>query len=407
MTQNRSLLIVTHYYAPELGAPARRLEELARALVDAGWSVSVVTALPNYPDGRRYAGHGRWMPRRTNEHGVAVLRVPVVPLGTSLVRRLLNYASFAASGIVGGVCSGAQDVVYVESPPPTTFLVGHALRRLRAKRLVLNVSDLWPRSAVELGILSNGRIASALDRFVTASYRLADGMTGQSEEIVKELEELGRPTPTALVLNGVDVSRFPSSLLEAAAQARRTRADIQVVYLGLLGFAQGLDQVLDAAVRLEGAGARISIVIGGAGPEETRLRARCVAEGIRNVTFLGRVAGSDVPAVLANADVALVPLARVLSGAVPSKLYEAMAAALPIVLVGGGEAAKRVTEVGCGLVVEPGNVDALVDRLCRLARDPQLRVEMGTQGRRAAEEQYDRARAAQNLDRFLRSITPA
>ena len=174
------------------------------------------------------------------------------------------------------------------------------------------------------------------------------------------------------------------------------------LYAGLFGIAQGLDQVLDAAKRLEGEDLRIVLI--GDGPERAGLVERAERERAQdNVTILGPRAREEMPELLASADIALVPLRGQIPGAVPSKLYEAMASGLPVVLVAAGEAAEIVTAAGTGIVVAPGDADGVAEALRRLARSPEERRRFGEAGRETAVTRFDRRRLCDDFIRELES----
>src|SRR5687767_11159042 len=146
------LLILTQYFPPEMGAPQVRLSELGERLIDLGWEVEALTALPNYPTGHVYPGYPRRRPTVETIGRIRTARVPLVPSQKGFLRRLACYLSFAASAAFHGprLCS-RPDVLLFESPP---LFLGLAARRL-ARRwrcpYVMNVSDLWPQSAIEMG----------------------------------------------------------------------------------------------------------------------------------------------------------------------------------------------------------------------------------------------------------------
>ena len=176
------------------------------------------------------------------------------------------------------------------------------------------------------------------------------------------------------------------------------------MYAGLLGLAQGLDQILDMAGTLppEVPG---RFVLVGEGPVRDDLAARIDREGLSDRVRLVPPQPRDrVPALLACADVAVITLGMSIVGAVPSKIYEAMAASLPILLVADGEAGRRVTVADAGLVVAPHDSEAFRDAFVRLATDGGLRARLGESGRRAATTTYDRSRIATGLDTFLRKL---
>ena len=378
-------ILLTQYYPPEMGAPQNRLSDLARRLTSAGHEVTVLTAMPNYPLGKVYPGYGGLVGRETKD-GVKIIRSWIFPAqSASLLPRLLNYFSFAlSSALVGAFLLRRADYLMVESPPLFLGLSGVFLSRVKRARLIFNVSDLWPESAVSLGVIDRDsfafRVSSALERFC---YRSAALVTGQSRSILKHIEERFPDVSTHLLSNGVDVRRFSGVGGEAAGE------HVTFAYAGLHGLAQGLDQIVEAADRVRDEG-RIRFVLVGDGPEKENLMVRARELGLGNVTFEDPVTSAEVPAVLEKASVMLVPLKSDIPGAVPSKLYEAMAGGRAVLLVAEGEAAEIVNRTQSGIAVRPQDPDSLVEAVLRLAADKALRDRLAENGRRAAEKYFDR-----------------
>lgn len=398
------LCILTQYFPPEMGAPQARLSELGERLIDLGWEVEALTALPNYPTGRVFPGY----PRKAMAEMVGrirTVRVPLLPSQKGFARRLACYFSFAGSAAFHGprLCA-RPDVLFVESPP---LFIGFAARRL-ARRwrcpYVLNVSDLWPQSAIEMGVVRPGLATRLAERLELSLYRNAAGVTGQSEEIVESVAaRSGIPgAAVEVITNGVEPARFGQTD-EAARELIGPEPGPVFLYAGLLGLAQGLDQILDAAARLPPEVPGRCVLVG-EGPVRRALQERIDREGIGRVRLLPAQPRERIPALLAAADVAVASLGMRLSGAVPSKIYEAMASARPLLLIAEGEAARRVERAGCGVTVKPGDLEGVREAWTRLATDPELRASLGAAGRRAAETEYDRAKIAERLDRFLRRV---
>lgn len=397
------LTILTQYFPPEMGAPQARLSELGERLIDCGWDVTALTALPNYPEGRVRPEYRPWKAVIERVGRITTARVPLVPSQRGFARRLGAYFSFAASAVLlGPRLLPRPDLLFVESPPLFIGLAAVPLASRWKVPYVFNVSDLWPESAIRMGVVKEGaltRMAASLERSL---YRRAAAVTGQSDEIIDGVLRVAPGVRTQVVTNGVDPRRFGRDKADAEARAMLGSGDGPVfLYAGLLGLAQGLDQILDASAALpRDVPARFVLV--GAGPDAERLAARVAREKLDRVTILPPVARERVPALLAASDVAFVTLGMSLPGAVPSKIYEAMASELPILLVAGGEAARRVTDAGAGYAVGPGDGPAILSAVRRLAADAPERARLGKAGRRAAEELYDRDRIAERLDVFLR-----
>jgi glycosyltransferase involved in cell wall biosynthesis len=398
--------ILSQYYSPEMGAAQSRLSDLALNLRRRGHEVVVLTAMPNYPEGRICPGYGGLL-RRERRPEADVIRTWIRPSeNNGFVSRMASYLSFTTSAAtIGLACMPQIDILVTESPPLTLGMAGWFISRLKRARFVFNVSDLWPESAVALRMLPPAGPATRLAyRLETFCYRAAWRVSGQSAEILGSIESRFPSVVTIPFPGGVDTTRFRP---EAASCEVRSRVlgDERVIalYAGLHGLAQGLDLLLQAAERLLDL-PDFAIVLMGSGPLKRNLQDEAKRRGLHNVRFADALPREDVPAVLASADIALVPLGLRLVGAVPSKLYEAMASGAPSVVVAQGEPAEIVTAGGAGVAVDPGDVDGLTAALRRLAASADERKALGAAGRRAAVERHDRQVIC---DRFIDALEDA
>jgi len=390
------LAIHTQYYPPEMGAPQARLSELAARFVARGHEVLVLTAMPNYPLGRVHEGYGGLL-RREELANTRLIRTYIYPSkSVSMLPRLWNYFSFVFSSLgLGAFTLPKVDYLLTENPPLFLGIAGYGLSRLKRARWIFNVSDLWPESAVHLGVVKEGlalRLSYALEAFC---YRKAWLVTGQSRGILGNIEERFPAVPCHLLTNGVDPEFFRPDL-EARREHFGLRGRCVAVYTGLHGIAQGLDQLLAAAHRLRDVEG-LAIYLVGDGPEKEALQQRARELDLPNLYFLDPLPRAEMPSLLASADLAIACLKQTLPGAVPSKIYEAMGAARPLVLVGDGEPAEILRETGAGLAVAPGDLDSLEAAFRTLAQDPAKRQELGAAGRRAAETRFNRWRICDTL----------
>jgi glycosyltransferase involved in cell wall biosynthesis len=397
--------ILTQYYPPEAGAPQARLASLAQSLAAAGDDVTVLTAMPNYPAGRIQPGYGGLL-REERQAGVRIIRSFIAPSQrAALLPRLTSYFSFVASSTVAGVLKlGRLDVLIVESPPLFLALAGMALARRTRARLVMNISDLWPESAVRLGLVRPGSLGHRMSAALEARcYRRSWLVSAQTTEIVASIRRRFAGVPTCLLSNGADCLAFaPHRATDGARAALGPSERCIALYAGLHGLAQGLDQLLDAAALLP-ATDPIDLVFMGDGPTRESLQARAERERLTRVRFLPTQPHAQLPAMLASADVILVPLHRAFTDAVPSKLYEALASGRPVILIATGPAAEFVRDAQAGIVVPHDNPGALVAALQRLAVDPQLRARLGANGRTLALERFNRARLHEEFAERLRA----
>ncbi len=403
----RRLCILTQYFPPEMGAPQARLSELGERLIDAGWEVEALTALPNYPTGKIFSAYDPRVPVVEQIGRIRTVRVPLYTAKTGFTKRLRSYFSFVASAKRHGprLCR-RPDLLFVESPP---LFIGYAARSL-AKRwrcpYVFNVSDLWPESAIRMGVVKPGLATRLAERLELSLYRHAAAVTGQSSEIIDSVRRRAAGTPTAVITNGVDPDRFGKQFADAAARKLLGHEPGPIfIFAGLLGHAQGLDQILDIAASMP-ADKSGRFVLVGEGPERQHLEERIVRESIPRVRLVPAQPRERVPALLAASDVALISLGMAIPGAVPSKIYEAMATSLPILLIAEGEPARRIEKAQCGVSVAPGDLAGARAAVQQLAGDADLRERLGASGRRAAETEYNRTEIGRKLDQFLRSLLP-
>jgi glycosyltransferase involved in cell wall biosynthesis len=410
MSDNRPqrILLVTHYFPPEAGAPQARLSALAAAWAAGGDQVTVLTGMPNHPTGVLPPEYRRAVLRRERRDGYRVVRTWLYATpNEGVARKTLSHLSFMISSVLlGGMACGRADTVVVSSP--TFFSVGSAwlLARLRRARLVVEVRDLWPAIFVELGVLTNRRVIRLLERLELAAYAAADQVVVVSDGFRADL--IGRGVPADKVhtiRNGVSLSRFrpgPHSPTRDETRARfgARPGDCLVLYAGTHGISHALPAVADAAARLTGQPVHLAFV--GGGSDKPRLERRVAELGLDNVTLAPAVPADEVPRLLEAADICLVPLRDVplFATFIPSKMFEYLAAARPVVGSVTGEAAQILREAGA-VVLPPEDSEALAHAIGALAADPARRAAMGRQGRAYVVRFFDRAELAREYRKLL------
>jgi glycosyltransferase involved in cell wall biosynthesis len=336
--------------------------------------------------------------------GIRVLRTWVYATRRrGFIGRLLNYFSFPIFSLLAVRKLGPTDIIYVQSPPLFTGLAALWFSRLKRAPYIFNVSDIWPQSAVELGMLRNRfaiRLAEMLERHI---YRRATRITVATPGILERLAVRGVPREKIFLLtNGVDTAAYNVSSPDRDL-AKRLGLDGHKVfmYAGLHGLAQGLDVILEAAKLTRNPD--VLYVFVGDGADKPALVAKAEAEGISNVRFLPIQPTSTLPAVLNLAYATVIPLRRLdlFKAALPSKLFDSMAASRPIVAPLWGEAAALVEAAACGLVVEPEDARGVQEAVEKLAADPALAQRLGEQGRRYVVEHFNRDDIAKRLIELL------
>ena len=384
---------LTHYFPPEVGAPQTRIELLARTLAALGVEVTVHTGFPHYPDGAIAAPYRNrpWLVERRD--GYSVVRSAVYPApNRGFYRRLADHATFGLSALATARLSGPADAVVAETPPLFTAAAAVAYAAVKRAALIVNVADRWPASAVALGALRDRRAiaaASTLERFV---YRHADLIVAPTEGIVTALErEPAAHGRARRMWPVVDIDRF-----DPAPRADSPKpAPLELLYAGTIGLAHGL-QTLVEACRLAGPEV-VRTTIAGAGADAEHVRAAIDAGDVTNMRMLGTVTADRIPELYASSDAAAVLIRdlEIFEGALPTKMFEAMAAGRPLIIGARGESAELVRAAGAGLIVEPGDPEALARACVQLHGDRELQLALGSAGRRLAEGHFGARRAAE------------
>ena len=370
-------LILTQFYPPEVGAAQSRLSSFARELRAGGHDVEVVTALANYPMGRlRREDRGR-LRRRETIDGIPVTRVWLYPASGAGMRRLISYLSFTVTGLIGAQLVRRPDVVFVESPPLFLGLAGWIVAKRFRAAMVLNVSDLWPDSVRDLGLLRRGPWLSLAEKLETFLYRRATAVTAVTEGIRRRLTHDKGVLPERVLFlpNGVDTEIFRPISLPAADDSSRPA----VAYTGNHGLAQGLDVVVDAAAHAS----EIDFVLVGAGSDKPRLQKAVADRKLQNVIFRPPVPESEISAIYGATVAGLATLRRsaLMEDARPAKVGAIMACGRPVIYSGSGEGAELVRAANGGIVVEPEDGRALAEAARQIVADPAGADRMGAQGR--------------------------
>jgi glycosyltransferase involved in cell wall biosynthesis len=402
------VLIVSHYFPPEIGAPQARLSDLARLWTEMGEEVTVLTGMPNHPTGVIPPQYRRRLRAAEATDGYRVIRTWLYATpNEGFVKKTLGHLSFMGSSVILGTRQvGRPDVVIVSSPTFFSILSALAIARATRARLVIEVRDLWPAIFVELGVLTNRRVIRALERLELAAYDAADAVVVVSEGFRRDLISRGVPAAKVhTIRNGVDLEAFGPVDVEPQAPARLGASNGQalVLYIGAHGISHGLTSVVDAAALLRDERVHFAFVGEGAGKKELEQH---VAElGVDNVTLLPGVPHAEVPGLLAAADICLVPLRDVplFSTFIPSKIFEYFAAGRAVIGAVRGEAAD-ILRAGGSIVVEPEDAKGIAEAVRELAANAQKRAALGDQARAYVSEHFDRRALAGRYRELLRTV---
>ena len=397
------ILFISRYYSPEKAAAAVCVSETAKRLVARGHQVTVLTTVPNYPTGivpQEY--RGRLLQIETLD-GVRVVRTwSYTSANKGFLKRILAQLSFGCfSPWLAGEAIGHPDVIIVESPPLFNVIAAHVLAWRKHCPFIFWVADLWPASAVELGILRNKTFIKLAEWLEWFTYHRACIVWVVTSGMRDTLIHRGLSSERILLItNGVDTTRFrPFSKIQARTKLGWDN-HFTIVYAGTHGLSHGLTTVLAAAEQLK-EHQNIRFVLVGDGAEKADLVAQALKQNLKNVTFLDPLPHDQMPTLLAAADVCLAHTRKVplFEGMLPMKMYEAMACGKPLLLALNGEARRiAVEDAKAALYVEPENVNALSSAVLHLASHPAFADSLGQQGRAYVQAHFDYDALTAELD---------
>ena len=384
-----NILLLTENFPPETNASATRLHERARYWVRWGHGVTVITSAPNFPDGVLFEGYrNRWHQAEVMD-GIRVVRVKTfIAPNRGVLRRSLDFLSFGISGLAGALFEPRPDVVVGNSPQLFAAAAGCGAGALRRVPFVFELADLWPAAIAGVGAMRRPLPLMLLEELELYLYRRAAAIVALSAGFKESLVARGiSAEKISVVMNGADLTRYgPRPRDEALAQAWGLGGRFVVGYVGTLGMAHALRNVLDAAERLRDE-PNVTFLFVGAGAERDMLIADARRRRLRNVVFQPMQPKEKLSSVWSLCDIALVHLkdGPVFSIMLPMKMFEAIGMGLPVLLAAPeGEASRLLLDTGAGVWVPPEDPAALAGAISSLHGDRATRERLAAASRAAA-----------------------
>ena len=361
------ILVVTQYFYPE----SFRINDLSKELAIQGHTVTVLTGLPNYPEGKIYEGYRHRQRRKETWQGINIIRIPIISRMQNKIGLILNYFSFFINGCLWARFTKKQayDLIYVfEVSPITVALPAITYKKRIHKPLIMNVQDLWPENVEAIMGVTNKAIIGILNKLVDYIYRNCTLILTSSKCFVDNITSRG---------HSADIVKFwpqycdaPSKLEDKALQQQvedEMPEGFNLVFTGNIGEAQGLDIILKAAQKTK-AYPKINWILIGDGRARQRLEDEAKKQQLENLFFLGRKPEKAIPYYLNKADCALLILSsnKVFDMTLPAKLQTYMACGKPILGSVNGEAAELIRESQSGLCCPAGDNNALAKAAIQL-----------------------------------------
>lgn len=404
------VLVVTQYFWPE----NMRINDMVRDLTIKGHTVTILTGLPNYPEGEVFDSYRNNPANFTSFAGAEVVRVPMIPRGKRSISLALNYASFFVIASLFGIFRLRRrkfDAVFVYAVSPIMVAIPAILiGRIKQAPVFVWVLDLWPETLRAVGIIRNPRLLALVGRMVSWIYDRADYLLLQSRSFLENVKQyctrdMAEKRQVYFPSWAEDTFSNPSAVSTPLVEP--DSSIFTVVFAGNLGEAQDFPAVLQAAESLKD---KIAVrwVIVGDGRQSKWLAGQVQSRGLHNVKLLGRHPLEAMPGLFAQADALLVSLKTndVFERTIPGKVQAYLASGRPILGMINGEAARVICESGAGFVCDSGDAAGLA-RITRLlaGASAHQRNAMGEAGRAYYLAHYSKPVLMTQLEALFREAT--
>lgn len=411
MAENKlRILVVTQYFWPE----NMRINDLVRDFAESGHEVTVLTGMPNYPEGNVFPEYKKH-PEGYNEYsGASVVRVPMMPRGKRSISLIFNYISFFLSASTIGLVKLRNkkfDAVFVYAVSPIMAAIpAIIIGRTKRAPVFVWVLDLWPETLRAVGVLRNPRLLALVGAMVSWIYNRADYLLIQSKAFASNVQEYcTKAIATERIVYFPSWAEDDFSVTSPVTSSLLQRDDsvFTVVFAGNLGDAQDFPAIIDAAEALKG---QVSVrwVIVGDGRMSEWLSQQVTARGLSNVLLLGRHPLNEMPGIFACADALLVSLKTndVFEKTIPGKVQAYLASGRPVLGMINGEAARIIEESGSGFACPSGDARGLAEITLKLAGiEVACRDQMGQAGRSYYLNHFSKPSLMGRLEKLFRDAT--
>ncbi len=397
---------MSQYYPPEMGAPASRVSELAKYWSKMGQKVTVITGMPNHPDGIVHPTYKWEYFKEEKTLGVHVLRVFLYATANKgVIKRIISFLSFMTTSLILGLLKSHTDIVIATSPQLFVGLSGLIIAKMKKKPFVFEIRDIWPQSAVELGVIKNKQVIRAMEMLENILYSKANMIIVAVKGMKKILVSRGvNGNKIHYIPNGIDEERFNTEKKEFILGKKVELKDKLIIgYIGTIGLAHGLQIIPEAAAKIRNS--NVHFIIIGDGAEKDKLLQTIKAYNLKNVSFLGVMPREYIPSILGEIDLGFIHLKYIpffKNAALPSKLFEIMAAGKPVLAGISGTVSDFIKENDIGYVFKQDDPDSLVNAIENILKENKdILKKKGEKGKYIAIRDFNRKELAEKYIAYL------
>ena len=399
MKEKKHILVLSQYFYPE----SFRINDMCTEWVKRGYKVTVLTGIPNYPQGKFYDGYGYTKKRKEIWNGMEIIRIPLIPRGNNAIGMICNYLSFVVSGFFWKMFTQIKaDYVFMyEVSPMTQALIGVWYAKKHRIPCYLYVQDLWPENVEIVTGIHSKLVLEPIGKMVDYIYERCDKIFTTSESFVKEIVKRG--------VSEQKVKFWPQYAEEFYrphdANGVREDEEFVVTFTGNIGVAQGLDILPKVAVILKEQECNVKFNIVGDGRYREEFEKKIQENNVSEMfELVGRKPAEEIPQILANSDAAFLSFMDnpLFKKTIPAKLQSYMACGMPIIASASGESKRIIEEARCGVCCPIGNVSDLAVSILKVSQmQGGERCKLGENAKQYCEKHFDKKTLMNYIDKYF------
>lgn len=403
-TLNKHILVVSQYFYPE----QFRINDICAEWVKRGYKVTVLTGIPNYPQGKYYKGYGLFKKRTEEYKGIKIIRIPIIPRGNNPIMLALNYLSFVVSGFLWKVFTKIQaDYVFIfEVSPMTQALPGVWYAKKRNIPCYLYVQDLWPENVEIVTGISNKHLIGAIGKMVDYIYSKCNKIFTTSRSFIRSINKRGVslekleywPQYAEDFYIPLDKKEIPEIPIDGA---------FNIIFAGNIGYAQGLDilpKVAELLLRKE-LKRKIRFNIVGDGRYKKEFIELVNRTGTNDVfNFIPKQPATRIPEFMATCDAAFLCLtdSPLFAMTIPAKLQSYMACGVPVIASADGETSRIINESNSGMCCPAGDYRKLADIIIEMSEMTEDELQnFGKNAKSYSVRNFNKIDLLNNMDKYF------
>lgn len=401
--KKKHILIVSQYFFPE----QFRINDICEEWVKRGYEVTVLTGIPNYPQGKFYEGYGLIKKRNEKYKGINIIRLPIISRGHNAIGLVLNYFSFVISGVIWKLFTKIKaDYVFIyEVSPMTQALPGVWYSKRKKIPCYIYIMDLWPENIEYTTGINNKFLINAIQKMVDYIYRSCDKIFVSSENFINAIKLRGIEEE-AIKFWPQYAEDYYRPLIDSKCVEIPQDGIFNIIFAGNIGVAQGLDILPVTACVLKNKSYKVRFNIVGDGRAKAKLIQLVNDHGVSEYfNFIDKQPSQRIPELISACDINLICLSKskVFEMTLPAKLQSSLACGKPVLVSADGEIQDVIKNAKAGLCSDAADAKMLADKIIELINLDKCKInDMSKNAIKYSDEHYNKEKLLNEIDQYFK-----